>query len=1035
MDKTLVDILWVTVSASLVFLMQGGFLCLETGLTRSKNNINVAVKNLADLGMAIVLYWAVGYGLMWGLSNGGWMGSTDFMPDVGRGGAWFAVFLLFGAMFCGTAVTIISGAVAERMRFASYLIVAAVVAGLVYPIYGHWAWSGVEVGSPTGWLGVRGFVDFAGSTVVLSVGGWCALALLFIIGPRSGRFPEDGPPRKIPGANLPVATLGVILLWMGWFGFNGGSTLAMNDQVPKVIANTVFAGAAGMVSALVVGWLTRGRADVDLVLNGSLAGLVAITASAFAVATVSAVAIGAIGGVVMVAVDNLLQRLRIDDAVGAVPVHLGAGIWGTLAVALFGEADQLGTGLDVWHQLYIQSAGIAACFLWAFGVTYILFYAINRFAPLRVTPAQEEIGLNVSEHGATTDLLELFTVMDRQSKSGELDLRVPVEPFTEVGQIAHRYNVVMEALERMTARTEAVVRVAMDGIVTCARESLDVITWNPAAESIFGYSGDEIARQPLRRLFGGEDRISDKSDPKHMAAEQTYIEMTGQRADGTTFPMEAMVTEAKTAEDEFYVGTFRDISDRKNAEAELLEARKAADAANQAKSQFLANMSHEMRTPMNAILGYAQILSGDTLLTERQLKAIHTIKGSGQQLLGLINDVLDISKIEAGREELHIVDFDMKVMLMGLESIFAMRCGQKNLVWRFEENVPSLIVQGDEGKLRQVLINLLGNAVKFTPAGEVLLRATFGDDDSYTFEVADTGLGIAQNEQAAIFQAFRQKGERMREGDTGLGLTISRRYVEMMGGNIELESSPGEGARFSFTVPLPAAAEQVGVAGERKEDWSRVRHLTANTSVRALVVDDVATNRDAMMLRDIGVDVIEAEDGEQGLERVREQMPDIILLDIRMPVLDGPAMLERLVAEHGTNVTKIVAVTASVFEHQRKRYAELGFARLIEKPVQATVLYECLAQELGVEYEYKEQPGTDESVEPEAADWHGTELPKGLRDDLLAAVEAHSITDLRQHMIRLEQLGAKGYSLAVHLRELAQRYDMDAIRETLEELQ
>ena len=180
---------------------------------------------------------------------------------------------------------------------------------------------------------------------------------------------------------------------------------------------------------------------------------------------------------------------------------------------------------------------------------------------------------------------------------------------------------------------------------------------------------------------------------------------------------------------------------------------------------------------------------------------------------------------------------------------------------------------------------------------------------------------------------------------------------------------------------------------------------------------------------------MEAEDGEQGLERVRERMPDIILLDIRMPVLDGPAMLERLVAEHGTNVTKIVAVTASVFEHQRKWYAELGFARLIEKPVQAAVLYECLAQELGVEYEYKEQPRTDESVEPEAADWHGTELPTGLRDDLLAAVEAHSITDLRQHMIRLERLGVKGHSLAAHLRELAQRYDMDAIRETLEELQ
>ena len=1023
MDKPLIDILWVTVSASLVFLMQGGFLCLETGLTRSKNNINVAMKNLADLGMAIVLYWAFGYGLMWGVSNAGLLGSTDFVPDVRRGGAWFAVFLLFGAMFCGTTVTIISGAVAERLRFASYLVVAAVVAGLVYPVYGHWAWSGVDVGSPTGWLGMMGFIDFAGSTVVHSVGGWCALALLFLIGPRSGRFPKDGPPRKIPGANLPIATLGVILLWLGWFGFNGGSTLAMNDQVPIVIANTVFAGAAGMVAALGVGWLSRGRADVDLVLNGSLAGLVAITASA-------------IGVVVMVVVDNLLVRLRIDDAVGAIPVHLGAGIWGTLAVAVFGEADLLGTGLGFWDQLQAQTTGIAACGLWAFGVTYIIFYALDRITPLRVTPAQEEAGLNVSEHGATTELLELFTVMDRQSKSGRLDVRVPVEPFTEVGQIAQRYNLVMEALERATARTEAVVRTATDGIVTCAKESFAVLTWNPAAEAIFGYREDEIASQPLTRLFASEQEgSSDKPDLGHMVAHQAYREMAGQRADGTTFPMEAMVAEAKTDEDQFYVGTFRDITDRKRGESELREARQAAEAANQAKSQFLANMSHEMRTPMNAILGYAQILDGDAELTDRQRRAIRTIGSSGQHLLTLINDVLDISKIEAGREELRLVDFDLRAMLQDMESMFAMQCGQKNLIWRFEENLPSLIVHGDGGKLRQVLINLLGNAVKFTTSGEVLLRVTASDDDSYTFEVADTGPGIPPEEHSDIFNAFRQKGTGVREAGTGLGLTISRRYVEMMGGNIELESGSGNGARFSFTLRLPAAAEQP-VSGERAT-WSGVRRLAAGTSVRALVVDDVDTNRDvlAVLLRDIGVDVTEAEHGQQALERVREQMPDIIMLDIRMPVLDGPATLERLLAEHGANAPKVVAVTASVFVHQRKRFLELGFARLIEKPVQKEVVFACLAEELGVDYEFAEKLETAEAVKPEAVDWHSIDLPTTLCEDLLAAVKAHSITDLRQQLVRLEGLGDAGQSLATHLHELARHYDMAAIRKTLEDLQ
>ena len=970
---------------------------------------------------------------MWGVSNAGWFGLTDSFPDVGRGGAWSAVFILFGALFCGTAVTIISGAVAERLRFVSYLLVAAVVAGIVYPIYGHWAWNGVDVGSPTGWLGMRGFVDFAGSTVVHSLGGWCALAILLVIGPRHGRFPKDGPPRKIPGANLPVATLGVILLWMGWFGFNGGSTLAMNDQVPKVIANTVFAGAAGMTAALGVGLLTRGRPDVDLVLNGSLAGLVAITASAFAVTTVSAVAIGIIGGVVMVAMENLLQRLRIDDAVGAVPVHLGAGIWGTFAVAIFGEADLLGTGLGFWDQLAAQASGIAACFLWAFGATYILFYVINRHVPLRVTADQEEVGLNISEHGATTDLLELFRVMERQSKSGELSHRAPVEPFTEVGQIAQRYNLVMAALERATTRTEAIVKTAMDGIVTCTKESLGIVTLNPAAEAMFGYGKDELALQPLTRLLGGEVS-SDESYVERLASERTYRELIGQRADGTTFPMEAMVTEASSGQEEgVYVGTFRDITERKQIEDNLQRAMLEAEAANRAKSEFLANMSHELRTPMNAILGYAQILGGDVELTDRQRKAIHTIDDSGQHLLKLINMVLDISKIEAGREELHPVDFDLRLMLSGLESMFAMQCGQKNLVWRFIEDLAISNVHGDEGKLRQVLINLLGNAVKFTSAGEVMLRARSGTDSSYTFEVADNGPGIPQEDQATIFDPFQQTGEGVRVGGTGLGLAISQRHVEIMGGELELESRPGEGARFSFTLGLPAAMTRVPALPKGK-DWSSVKHLAPGTSVRALIVDDVATNRDvlAYLLRDIGVDVEEAENGEQALERVREAMPDIILLDIRMPVLDGPATLERLMAAYGANATKVVAVTASVFVHETKQFLEMGFSRLIGKPVKAEEIFECLAEELGVEYEYDVTAAAPES---DPRDWEGIDLPKALYDDLLEAARAQIVTDLRKHFGRLEGLGSEGRSLAAHLRTLALRYDMDAIRNTLETLQ
>ena len=454
MDKTLIDIFWVLICAGLVFLMQAGFTCLESGLTRSKNSINVAIKNLTDFGISTILFWAFGFALMFGTSAIGWIGSEGFFLSLDEG-SWSNTFFLFEIMFCATAVTIVSGATAERLRFKSYIIVSIILAGLIYPIFGHWVWNGIQVGTSSGWLGMMGFVDFAGSTVVHSVGGWVALAALLVIGPRKGRFPPVGAHMKIHGSNLPLSVLGVLLLWIGWFGFNGGSTLALNEQVAGIITNTFLAGASGTMVTLTVGWIIKKQADAELVIFGSLAGLVAITASAHAVSTVNALAIGAIGGIVMLGVNYLLEYLHIDDAVGAVPVHLGAGIWGTLAVAIFGKADLLNTGLNRGEQLLIQAIGIGVCFLWTFVTCYPLFLLINRFFPLRVTKEDERIGLNVSEHGATTELLDMFRTMDSQARTRDLSLRVPVEPFTEVGQIAEHYNWVMDALQKEAARTES----------------------------------------------------------------------------------------------------------------------------------------------------------------------------------------------------------------------------------------------------------------------------------------------------------------------------------------------------------------------------------------------------------------------------------------------------------------------------------------------------------------------------------------------------------------------------------------------------
>lgn len=654
-----IDILWILLCSGLVFIMQPGFMCLESGLTRSKNSINVAIKNLTDFGISVTCFWGFGFALMFGASFFGLIGhshfflATDLRP-------FDAAFFLFQAMFCGTATTIVSGAVAERMRFAAYLFVVSLVSGFIYPIFGHWAWNGVETGTLIGWLGERGFVDFAGSTVVHSIGGWVSLATLLVIGPRTGRFPPGRPPEKIHGSNLPLSVLGAMLIWFGWFGFNGGSTLALNEQVAGIIVNTVLASVAGMVTALVIGWYFRGIANVESLINGTLAGLVGITASCHAVTALSAIFIGAMSGIVTILVEIALEKMRVDDAVGAIPVHLGAGVWGTLAVAFFGKPEVLGTGLGLSQQLTVQLLGISGAFLLGFCLVYPILLITNKFFLLRVSFADEHIGLNVSEHQAKTEILDLFRVMDSQARTQDLSLRIPVEPFTEVGQIAESYNQVMDALEETTAINDAIIRVATDAIITFTKPGLEVLSVNPSAEEIFGYKSQDFVGLPIYKLvnftinpltmeemdghkllgeveqlevellnfwvnpslifeqnseiktacyvfddlkikpenwqspFPSFVKLLETTSPEnkiesdrqqYVAQKKQHIEsliskiaeagnlyeLVGLRADNSMFPMEIAVRETKSKQKKFYTGTFRDITDRKQAEITLKE--------------------------------------------------------------------------------------------------------------------------------------------------------------------------------------------------------------------------------------------------------------------------------------------------------------------------------------------------------------------------------------------------------------------------------------------------------------------------------
>lgn len=385
---TATDTVWIAIAAALVFFMQAGFALLESGLSRAKNALNVVMKNYMDLCVGTLVFWAVGFGLMFGSNPSGWFGEDQFLLDQADHSTW--AMLMFQIMFAATAATIASGAMAERTRYAGYLCGAILITGVIYPLYGSWAWNS------NGWLAQLGFIDFAGSTVVHSIGGWCALAGIMVVGPRLGRFDKQGKPRAIPGHNLSYVALGGFILWFGWFGFNGGSTLSASVDIAKVNLNTQLAAAAGAVGSTLLRLMRRRAVLLTETVNGSLAGLVAVTAGCAVMSPAFAVLTGLIAGALAAGGARLLLALRLDDVVGAVPVHAFAGAWGTLAAGLFFEGDLFNP-----ERITVQLLGIVVAFCWAFFTALIMYLGVAIFAGLRAPAIHEQRGLDLSEHDET----------------------------------------------------------------------------------------------------------------------------------------------------------------------------------------------------------------------------------------------------------------------------------------------------------------------------------------------------------------------------------------------------------------------------------------------------------------------------------------------------------------------------------------------------------------------------------------------------------------------------------------------------------
>ncbi|MGB2929168.1 MAG: ammonium transporter [Desulfobacterales bacterium] len=386
------DYVWTLIAAALVFFMQAGFALVECGFTRAKNAINIMMKNLMDFSMGSLAFWAVGFGIMFGVTNTGWFGTSGFfLSDFKVGGdPWVLAFWMFQVVFCATAATIVSGAMAERTKFIGYLLYSIVISALIYPVFGSWAWGSLFNGN--GWLEGLGFIDFAGSTVVHSVGGWAALAGAVVLGPRMGKYAKDGSIKPILGHNIPLAALGVFILWLGWFGFNPGSTTAANKDIAMIFVNTNLAAAAGAIFAMFTSWIKFGKPEISMSLNGALAGLVAITSPCATVTPLSSIIIGAIAGIIVVLSVLFFDKIRVDDPVGAISVHGVNGAWGTLAAGIFNIG---GTSAKI---IGVQALGIVACFIWTFVTAFILFKIIDKTVGLRVSPEEEAVGLDHSEH-------------------------------------------------------------------------------------------------------------------------------------------------------------------------------------------------------------------------------------------------------------------------------------------------------------------------------------------------------------------------------------------------------------------------------------------------------------------------------------------------------------------------------------------------------------------------------------------------------------------------------------------------------------
>ena len=570
-----VDAFWLIVSSVLVLTAQLGFACLEAGQVQAHNRINIAIKGLTITIASLLMFWLLGFGLSQGFDIAGWIGSSHFALDFASTDASIAAYFVFQAVLCCTVVAMVSVAVAERIRFNGYLILAVLVAGVVFPVAAHWVWAW-QGSVPTGWLHRIGFIDFAGATVLHVTAGAVSLAAVLVLGPRINGFMDAGSKRSVAN-HVSIAYAGLIFLLLAWFGIVGGRALSFDAHVPQLISNGLLAAAAATLTAMLIvrfEWLSS-QVSVITPLNGCLAGLVAISATCNAVGSGSAILIGMGAAMVMAAVDHCLVLRKVDDVSGIVAVHLGAGAWGTLAAAMvLDPADILLPSRAA--QLGVQALGVTAVGVGAFTLTYVVLRLINRRFTLRLSQEAELIGLDNQEHGVESRLQRLLRVLDKHIEEPAISSGTNLT-LSEIGQTAERYKRVLDSIDGAVRKAQAIVRDMPQGLVTCNSEGL-ITGLNPAAETIFGVTSAVANGCSVKILFANERQVRDDKQQRlfgQLELNKT-IETFGVHPTQGSFRVEVSAAEGQANGQKQYIIVARDIDNKRKLEDQLFKEQERA---------------------------------------------------------------------------------------------------------------------------------------------------------------------------------------------------------------------------------------------------------------------------------------------------------------------------------------------------------------------------------------------------------------------------------------------------------------------------